>query len=77
MELFKEELDNQLHELNVYYNDLISGSILRKLVIIQLRRNAFTDYMKSQGKLGGQNKVPRLANDRMIADDLKSMNNIS
>jgi hypothetical protein len=65
---FKEELDNQLRKLNVYYDDLITGSILRKLVITPLKRGAFINYMKSQGKLGGQNKVPRLANDRKIAD---------
>ncbi|HPW61999.1 MAG TPA: hypothetical protein PLJ13_06875, partial [Cyclobacteriaceae bacterium] len=55
---------------NVYYDDLISGNILRTLVVTSLRRNAFIDFMKSQGKLGGQNKVPRLANDRKIASDL-------
>ena len=55
-------------KLNVYYDDLISGSILRPLKITSLPRNAFIDYMRSQGKLGGQNKVPRLANDRKIAD---------
>jgi hypothetical protein len=70
MEAFKEELDKQLRDLNVYYDDLITGSILRKLVITSLKRNAFIDYMKSQGKLGGQNKVPRLSNDRKIADEL-------
>jgi hypothetical protein len=67
---FSLELDNQLRALNVYYDDLISGNILRALVITPLRKNAFIDYMKSQGKLGGQNKVPRLSNDRKIADEL-------
>ncbi len=65
-------LDEQLRKLNVYYNDLISGSILKVLKLTSLRRNAFIDYMKSQGKLGGQNKVPRLANDRKIAYELKN-----
>jgi GH3 auxin-responsive promoter len=69
-ERFHNELDNQLRALNVYYDDLITGSILRKLVITTLKRNAFIDYMKSQGKLGGQNKVPRLANDRKIGEEL-------
>jgi hypothetical protein len=69
-EAFQEELDTQLRELNTYYDDLITGSILRKLVITPLKRNAFIDYMKTQGKLGGQNKVPRLSNDRKIADEL-------
>ena len=63
-------MDNQLRELNTYYDDLITGSILRKLVVTPLKRNAFIDYMKTQGKLGGQNKVPRLSNDRKIVDDL-------
>jgi hypothetical protein len=72
LETFALELDDNLRKLNVYYDDLISGSILRTLVITSLKRNAFIDYMKSQGKLGGQNKVPRLANDRKIADDLRN-----
>ena len=70
MEAFKEELNNQLRDLNSYYDDLITGNILRKLVITPLKRNSFIDYMKSQGKLGGQNKVPRLSNDRKIAEEL-------
>lgn len=69
---FSIELDVQLRKLNVYYDDLISGNILRPLQIRSLRRNAFIDYMKSLGKLGGQNKVPRLSNDRKIADQLIS-----
>lgn len=67
---FTLELDNQLRQLNVYYNDLISGNILRTLKIRSLKKNSFIDYMKSLGKLGGQNKVPRLSNDRKIADAL-------
>lgn len=68
---FALELDNQLRQLNVYYDDLIAGNILRTLIVTSLKRNAFIDYMKSQGKLGGQNKVPRLSNDRKIAEELK------
>lgn len=67
---FAHTLDNQLRELNVYYDDLITGSILRTLKITSLKPNSFIDYMRSQGKLGGQNKVPRLSNDRKIADVL-------
>lgn len=67
---FANSLDHHLRKLNVYYDDLISGNILRTLTITSLRRNAFIDYMKQQGKLGGQNKVPRLSNDRKIADEL-------
>jgi hypothetical protein len=68
---FSLELDNNLRKLNVYYDDLISGNILRTLKIRSLNKSAFIDYMKSQGKLGGQNKVPRLSNDRKVADALK------
>jgi len=65
---FKEELDLQLRNRNTYYGDLINGNILQKLKISKLRKNAFNEYAKSQGKLGGQNKIPRLANDRKLAD---------
>jgi hypothetical protein len=70
VEAFRVLLDENLRKLNVYYDDLISGNILRTLKLTTVRKNAFIDYMKSQGKLGGQNKVPRLANDRKIADEL-------
>lgn len=72
-EAFALRLDEHLRKLNVYYDDLISGNILRTLRIEHVRRHAFIDYMRSQGKLGGQNKVPRLSNDRKIADHLKSI----
>src|SRR5688572_30901805 len=70
VQAFSLELDNHLRKLNVYYDDLITGSILQTLVITSIRKNGFIDYMKSQGKLGGQNKVPRLSNDRKLADEL-------
>ncbi len=70
MQAFSLELDDQMRQCNVYYDDLITGNILRTLKITSLRKNAFIEYMKSQGKLGGQNKVPRLANDRKIAEEL-------
>lgn len=70
LQAFEKELDAQLVQLNTYYEDLITGSILRSLKIIPLQRESFRNYMKSQGKLGGQNKVPRLSNDRKIADEL-------
>ncbi len=69
---FELEIDNNLQQLNSYYEDLIVGKILRPLKIIPLRKDAFRDFMKSKGKLGGQNKVPRLSNDRQIADELIS-----
>ena len=68
---FARELDNQMRQLNVYYDDLIAGNILRPLQLTSLTRNAFIEFMKTQGKLGGQNKVPRLSNDRKIAGELE------
>ncbi len=70
VEAFSFTLDNHLRELNVYYDDLITGHILRTLKVTALKPNSFIAYMKSQGKLGGQNKVPRLSNDRKIANEL-------
>ncbi len=67
---FALAVDERLQQRNIYYKDLISGSVLRPLVISPLRKHAFIAYMKSKGKLGGQNKVPRLSNDRAIADEL-------
>lgn len=67
---FTEKVDQNLRKKNIYYNDLITGNILQPLKITPIRKNGFIDYMKSVGKLGGQNKVPRLSNDRKIADDL-------
>ncbi|MFQ3576461.1 MAG: GH3 auxin-responsive promoter family protein [Cytophagales bacterium] len=70
-EAFVNYLDHQLVKRNTYYDDLITGSILRKLRISVMQKNAFIEYMKSIGKLGGQNKVPRLSNDRTIANAMK------
>jgi len=70
--VFEEEIDEKLQQLNSYYEDLIVGKILRPLKIIPLQKDAFRNYMRSQGKLGGQNKVPRLSNDRQIADELRT-----
>lgn len=70
LQAFEKDLNLQLQKLNTYYDDLIVGSILTDLKVVSLKRDAFRDYMKSQGKLGGQNKVPRLSNDRKIADAL-------
>lgn len=67
---FEERLDSEMVKQNVYYRDLVDGSILQKLQVIPLEQDAFIKYMKSNGKLGGQNKVPRLSNDRKIADEL-------
>jgi hypothetical protein len=67
---FAAKVDLEMIKQNIYYEDLIVGNILKPLVITPLRKDIFRDYMKSQGKLGGQNKVPRLANDRKIAEAL-------
>jgi len=67
---FSQTLDSEMINQNIYYRDLIKGQILQPLQISSLAKNSFRNYMKSQGKLGGQNKVPRLSNDRKIADPL-------
>jgi hypothetical protein len=72
---FSKKVDEALQKKNIYYFDLIEGKILQPLVIRSMQKDAFVSYMRSQGKLGGQNKVPRLANDRKIADDLTSFIN--
>ena len=68
---FAKKIDDTLRIKNVYYDDLIGGNILHQLKISPVKKNGFIDYMKSIGKLGGQNKVPRLSNDRKIAEELK------
>jgi hypothetical protein len=73
LEGFALAVDENMRQKNIYYDDLITGNILKPLVIRSLKRNAFIDYMRSQGKLGGQNKVPRLSNDRKIASELEKM----
>ena len=67
---FGVEIDNTLQKYNSYYKDLIIGGVLNPLKITPISKNGFRNYMKSIGRLGGQNKVPRLANDRKIADKL-------
>ncbi|MFP5042951.1 GH3 auxin-responsive promoter family protein [Parasediminibacterium sp. JCM 36343] len=68
---FALKVDANLRRKNVYYDDLIGGNILQTLRINTIQKNGFIDYMKSVGKLGGQNKVPRLGNDRALADALQ------
>src|SRR5690606_880546 len=67
---FSKKVDLALQKKNAYYFDLIEGKILQPLIIRPMKKNAFIDYMRSTGKLGGQNKLPRLSNDRKIADHL-------
>jgi hypothetical protein len=71
LEAFAEALDNAMRKQNIYYDDLILGNVLRKVVVTKVAKKGFQDYMKSIGKLGGQNKIPRLSNDRNIVDLLK------
>lgn len=71
---FAEAIDQAMRKQNIYYDDLIVGNVLRKVVITKVAKNGFQDYMKSIGKLGGQNKIPRLSNDRKIADVLSKVN---
>ena len=68
---FSKRVDEEMVKQNIYYEDLISGSILQPLKIRIMQKDTFRNYMKSQGKLGGQNKVPRLSNDRKIAEQLQ------
>lgn len=75
LENFRQNLDAEMRKRNVYYDDLIAGNILQPLIISKLQKNAFQDYAKSEGKLGGQNKIPRLANDRKIANFLEKLIN--
>ncbi|WP_297982205.1 GH3 auxin-responsive promoter family protein [uncultured Chryseobacterium sp.] len=73
LEAFRENLDKEMRSRNTYYDDLISGNVLQMLKITRLQKNAFQEYAKSEGKLGGQNKIPRLANDRKIGDFLEGL----
>ena len=68
LESFALKIDDALRKQNSYYDDLIVGKVLRTLVIKEIPSQGFQEYMKSIGKLGGQNKIPRLSNDRKIAD---------
>jgi hypothetical protein len=70
MDEFAAKIDEELQEQNIYYKDLIAGNILRPAVITEVEEDAFINYARSQGKLGGQFKLPRLANDRKVADQL-------
>jgi hypothetical protein len=67
---FAKNIDSAMRKQNIYYDDLIDGKVLQPLVITMVARNGFQNYMKKIGKLGGQNKIPRLSNDRKIVDML-------
>lgn len=70
MQAFTKALDKALRDKNVYYDDLITGNILQELKLTRIKENGFLNYMRQAGKLGGQNKVARLSNDRKLAEQL-------
>ena len=70
LKVFAKNIDLALQKQNSYYFDLIDGKVLQTLKIRKIKKGGFTGYMKLIGKLGGQNKVQRLSNDRKIADEL-------
>ena len=72
--VFSRTLETEMLRQNIYYKDLIDGGIIKPLEVISVKKGGFNDYMKSVGRLGGQNKVPRLSNDRKIADKLNAFN---
>ena len=72
LEAFARRIDQEMQQQNTYYYDLIHGKILRPLMVTKVVKNGFDQYMRSVGKLGGQNKIPRLSNDRKIADQLET-----
>ena len=74
IKIFSKTLEAEMLNQNIYYKDLIHGGIIKPLDVISVKKGGFNDYMKSVGRLGGQNKVPRLSNDRKIADKLNDFN---
>ena len=68
--MFAERLDKAMQKQNSYYKDLIEGKVLKPLIITKVREGGFHQYMKSENKLGGQNKPPRLSNNRKLANSL-------
>ena len=70
MKAFISKMDLLLQQKNPYYADLIKGNVLQALKISPIKEGGFISFMKSRGKLGGQNKIPRLSNDRKMADEL-------
>jgi hypothetical protein len=73
LDLFAKRIEDSMLNQNSYYADLIEGKILRPLVVSPISKNGFKNYMKSIGKLGGQNKIPKLSNDRKIANKLSAV----
>ena len=68
MEEFSKSLNSAVCNRNIYYRDLIEGKVLKELEIVVVKKGAFKNYMKAKGKLGGQNKIPRLSNNRELIE---------
>ena len=75
--VFASHLDRELQNQNKYYKDLITGKLIDKPAIKKVSKGGFKKYMNNIGKLGGQNKIPKIANDRKIVDKIKKLNLIS
>lgn len=71
---FANRIDMSLQKQNTYYYDLIQGKVLKPLMVTKVSKGGFDHYMKSIGKLGGQNKLPRLSNDRKIVEKFTQIN---
>ena len=74
IDYFNDILDHELQKQNKYYKDLINGKIISKPMIRKIKKDGFKKYMKSIGKLGGQNKIPKISDDRKIAEELEKLN---
>jgi len=71
IDAFTEQIDASMQKQNIYYFDLIEGKVLKPLVIRKVKKGGFHEYMKSIGKFGGQNKIPKLSDNRKIANVLE------
>ena len=74
IQTFQTTIDLELQKQNKYYNDLISGKIISRAKVNMVQKGGFNKYMKSIGKLGGQNKIPKISNNRKVADQLNKLN---
>ena len=74
MSEFEKELDKNMQKRNIYYKDLINDKVISRLKENQAKKKSFINFMKSIGKLGGQNKVPRISNDNSIIEKIKKIN---
>ena len=74
MSEFEKEIDKNMQKRNIYYKDLINDKVISRLKVNQAKKKSFINFMKSIGKLGGQNKVPRISNDNSIIEKIKKIN---